>query len=134
MKIGKSIKITVAGTVTWVAAVRSYSAIVSGEWAWSHHYLGEEVDLLTILPPLVATLGFLLFRWAFGEAFVAWLINSKPTVGSILFFLLISAAVINASAAADMAEQTYSMADEANSAAQEAASEASSANSACSYR
>lgn len=148
MKIGKGIKVIVAGTVTWVAAVGSYNAIFSwAEWPWSYDAEGE-VALLWTLPPMVAIVGFVLFRWAFGEAFVTWLVKSKPTIGSVLFFSLVSVAAINASTAASNSEEAYYMADEASSSAsdaaagaseaageaREAAAEASSAKTACLYR
>ena len=133
LKFGKVLKIFIAGTVTWVAATKTYYAIIYGEFG---QFFVEQrngyFDFLSFFPPLVAILGFILFRWAFGEPFVTWLINNKPTVGSTVFFLLISIAVINASTAADMAEQAYDMAYEANSSASEAASEASSAKSSAS--
>ena len=132
MKIGKVIKIIIAGTVTWVAVVRSYYIIKYEKFSWSSRYFDEGIDLLSFLPPVVVILGFLLFRWAFGETFVAWLIKNKPTAGSTLFIVLISIAAINASTASEMAEEAYYMAEEANSSSSEAASEARSANSSAS--
>lgn len=146
MKISRGVKIVLAGTVTWSAAVWSYIAIFD---LWDTiSYPEEFVTQLCLLPPAVLLIGFLLFRWALGEAFATWLFDNKPKVSTVLFFALLLAASYNASIAASNSEDAYYMADQANDAAvtaayaaesasdaaQDAASDASAANISCSYR
>lgn len=135
------IKIILAGTATWTAAVFSYNAIFQwAQWPWAWGSEGE-ILLLSLLPPLVMLFGFILFKWAMGDTFMVWLAENKTKIGSVLLFALLLSATHNASIAASsaehashMASEAYDMALSASDSANEAASEASQANLSCSYR
>ena len=114
-------KVTLAGTVTWIAAINSYNAI-----SWYTYYYGQytggQIVLLWLLPPLVAVLAFLLFRWALGEAFVDWFKGSRSRLTSLIIGVLLVLSVFNSWSAATNAEDAYYMADSAKDAAETAAS------------
>lgn len=118
----QGIKVTLAGTVTWTAAVAGYNAIFEWtRWPWDRY--GEpEIVLLCLLPPLVAVIAFLLFRWAMGEAFVDWFKGNRSRLTSLIFGALLVLSVLNSRSAATNAEDAYDMARSANDAAESAAS------------
>ncbi len=118
----KPIKIIVASTITWVSFVFAHNAIF--EWAsfpWER-YSGAEFVYACLFPPAVCLLGFVLFKWAFGEGFVQWIKSIRPniSVGIIILFSVVAA--VNASNAASEASNAASEASEAGVYAQEAAS------------
>ncbi len=125
-------KVTLAGTVTWIAAITSYNAIFEWtRWPWERY--GEpEIVLLCLLPPLVAVLAFLLFRWAMGEAFVDWFKGSRSRLTSLIIGALLVLSVFNSWSAATNAEDAYYMANSANDAANSANDAAETAASYCS--
>ena len=128
MKIQSSnTKIFMAATISWVLFIFSFNAIF--EWAeppWSR-YAEEKLIYAAGLPPIIGLVSFKLFHWAFGEAFIQWLTNSKLSIGGLIISVLATSAAVNASNAASYAEWAMSNSDEARDAAQ-------NAENACSYR
>ena len=117
----QGIKVTLAGTVTWIAAITSYNAIF--EWtSWPWERYGTGIVLLCLLPPLVVVLAFLLFRWAMGEAFVDLFKSSSSRLTTLIIGALLVLSVFNSWSAATNAEDAYYMANSANDAAETAAS------------
>ncbi len=117
----QGMKVALAGTVTWIAAITSYNAIF--EWTdWPGGGYGDQIVLLCLLPPLVAVLAFLLFRWAMGEVFVDWFKGSRSRLTSLIIGVLLVLSVFNSWSAATNAEDAYYMADSAKDAAETAAS------------
>ena len=111
----KSKKVIVASSITWVSFVFAHNAIFGwADFPW-HRYPDEEFIYACLFPPAVCLLGFVLFKWAFGEGFVQWLKGIKPniSVGIIILFSIVAA--VNASNAASEASEARDYAQEAAS-------------------
>jgi hypothetical protein len=120
----KGIKVFIAGSIIWLAFVTTINA--SFDWKnfpWERYASGELMALYT-LPPITLALSYWMMKWAFGPEFLEWLKSNKPKVSSLLFFVIISFAAINAGVAAGNSEDAYDIASEANDNAQEAVSAA----------
>ena len=132
----KGLKIFVAGSITWFAIATSFNGIFEWEqFPWERYQEGEMLALYT-MPPLTFLIGYVMMKWAFGPGFIDWLKLSRPTLGSLLFFVAVSIAAINSNVAAsnsddavDMAAEARDEASEANTSAQNAASNAREAAS-----
>lgn len=119
----QGIKISLAGIVTWIAAISSYNAIFSwadwplADWLWyetpDHSF--EDFVSLCIFPPLVVVLGFLLFSWALDEKFVSLVARKKSKIVPVIFFFLLLSAASNSYTAAGMASDAYDAAKDAAS-------------------
>lgn len=117
----QGIKISLAGIVTWIAAISSYNAIFAwadwplADWPWNEtpDHSFEDFVSLCIFPPLVVVLGFLLFSWALGEQFVSLITRNKSNFVPVILFVLLISAVSNSYTAASMASDAYDAAKDA---------------------
>ncbi|MDA1023182.1 MAG: hypothetical protein O2817_07550 [Proteobacteria bacterium] len=142
--MGQILKVFIAGSTTWIAGCFAYGMIASAAdgSSLSGYFLDDGWGaLLSVLPPLVVLLGFLLFRWAIGNAFSMWLSNIRPNVSTVIIVSLLSATILTSGIAASnsadargAASGALSYAEEASTYAQDAASTADDAASACRFR
>jgi ABC-type Fe3+ transport system permease subunit len=114
------LRITVAGTVTWIAAVFAYNAIfhwAEWPWAWASEHT---ITVMSLAPPAVLLVGYFMFRWAVGEqVLIGWLQNSKPRLTTVVLAALLAFSAFQSRSAAENAAEAVSAAFQAESSASE---------------